>query len=134
MTKKIKKFFVVNLQKCAFDHNICFRFSFFYFIENETDHPRNDSKLILFNTDGITAAHSMSFATSSLPICKNSSIITLKATKNKIFDAYIKYIFLLCVNIKDFIKFKFTFFNYQLIRLLIAFCANGVCFRRFASH
>lgn len=90
---------------------------------------------MLFNTDGITAAHSMSLATSSLPICENSSIITLKATENKIFNAYFKYIFLLCANIKDLVKCKSTVFsNYQLILLLVAFCANIGRFKQFSSH
>jgi uncharacterized membrane protein len=77
----------------------------------------------------------MSLATSGLPICENSSIISLKATEYQVFNAYFKYIFLFSANIKNFVKCKSTVFsNYQLILLLVAFCANIGWFKQFSSH
>ena len=53
----------------------------------------------------------MSLATSGLPICENSSIISLKATEYQVFNAYFKYVFLFSTNIKDLVKCKSTVFS-----------------------
>jgi len=106
--QKIISILIVNLYKRNLKLITVFFRSSLEFIKHVWKNSRYDSSLLPI----ITTTHCICFTTSSLPICKNSSIITIKTIINHRLSDNLENLTLLSWLVKDTVK----------IELMIIFC------------